>query len=720
MSIDHILNARKSRLTGLPYTAGDTVLAVEVNDFAGADPPFNLVIYDRLLGGAAEARQAGRFEIVRVTAMNEDELTVTRAQEGTTAIALDGDGLWDIIMAPTKIIFDQVITAIDGKEDSFSKNTGFNKQFGSTAGTVVEGNDERISTALNGKLDVVNIKQFGFVGDGVTDDSQAIEGALNAIEDGQILVFPDFDVSLIDREFIVNKKITIIGSRGILKLKDNADIWSGESYRKTIFKIIKSGVRINGLNIDGNSRNNFIEDDGVKIYYSVTGDSVYPTGVNSIDIIAGHVGGDIAVKDVIVENCILKDSSASTLSANGDHPSEDAWGEAAEQYVENIIFRKNTLIGGQRAVLNFTNGAKRCFAYGNTFVDNYWNAINFYQKAFGCEAYNNLVLADFDRINEDFANREGENITRFGIRFGHSTRNPGSVHHCKAYNNSLWAIGSPNSTNGVGPAIILREDVTNNEIKDNYLHIPATSRGIEFDAAGEHNIIMGNTIISPRIDALLVLNSSPSIISNNTIKGANTSEVNNRAVRIENSEGIIVSHNTLISDPSYGEFGNGINLSSLNGANIMQANTFLGVSNPYSNSSSSTIYRNLIESGSPAFPYSQLPWTPTDASGAGLSLTASEALNTYVRIGNMFFVTIDITYPSTSNSANTLIGGLPASTYENFAFGGLGLRTDASQKISMEVVGNQIRLYNADNLNTRITNLQMSGKRLWAILMFRS
>ncbi len=38
-------------------------------------------------------------------------------------------------------------TALNGKESSFSKNTAFNKNFGSVAGTVTEGNDSRLSNA---------------------------------------------------------------------------------------------------------------------------------------------------------------------------------------------------------------------------------------------------------------------------------------------------------------------------------------------------------------------------------------------------------------------------------------------------------------------------------------------------------------------------------------------------------------------------------------------
>lgn len=38
-------------------------------------------------------------------------------------------------------------TALGGKEPAFSKNTAFNKNFGSTSGTVCQGNDSRLSDA---------------------------------------------------------------------------------------------------------------------------------------------------------------------------------------------------------------------------------------------------------------------------------------------------------------------------------------------------------------------------------------------------------------------------------------------------------------------------------------------------------------------------------------------------------------------------------------------
>ena len=86
-------------------------------------------------------------------------------------------------------------TALNGKEPAFNKNTGFNKNFGNTAGTVCQGDDSRLSdarvplghahaisdvtgleAALNNKQDVITgatgsftyLKTVDFVGQTVT------------------------------------------------------------------------------------------------------------------------------------------------------------------------------------------------------------------------------------------------------------------------------------------------------------------------------------------------------------------------------------------------------------------------------------------------------------------------------------------------------------------------------------------------------------------------
>lgn len=95
--------------------------------------------------------------------------------------------------------------ALNGKENTFSKNTAFNKNFGTTAGTVVEGNDPRLIGTF------INVKTFGAVGDGITDDTIAIQNALNSIPaQGGTLYFPAGKYR-VTQKILVNKKVKFLG-----------------------------------------------------------------------------------------------------------------------------------------------------------------------------------------------------------------------------------------------------------------------------------------------------------------------------------------------------------------------------------------------------------------------------------------------------------------------------------------------------------------------------
>jgi hypothetical protein len=65
----------------------------------------------------------------------------------------------------------------------------------------------------------------------------------------------------------------------------------------------------------------------------------------------------------------------------------------------------------------------------------------------------------------------------------------------------------------------------------------------------------------------------------------------------------------------------------------------------------------VIAQGAPVAYTNPTNWTPTDASGA--SLTFSGVLTRCQIIGNMAFVSVALTYPSTANGAAAIIGGLP-------------------------------------------------------------
>ena len=110
---------------------------------------------------------------------------------------------------------------------------------------------------------------------------------------------------------------------------------------------------------------------------------------------------------------------------------------------------------------------------------------------------------------------------------------------------------------------------------------------------------------------------------------------------------------------------------------------------------------------SDAFVAQRGTWTPADGSGAGLSLTVTNA--TFEARGDDVFIYGYITYPATADASNTLINGLPftTTTAGEGAFA-LGYKTSATV-VGAHVVGGGagFRLY--DSTGNILTNAQMSG-----------
>jgi len=103
--------------------------------------------------------------------------------------------------------------------------------------------------------------------------------------------------------------------------------------------------------------------------------------------------------------------------------------------------------------------------------------------------------------------------------------------------------------------------------------------------------------------------------------------------------------------------------------------------------------------------YEEGTWTPTDASGAGLTITYSD--NKYTRIGRLVQLNALITYPTTANGATVTIGGIPF-TAGNYAIGQLVGFFGVSGCITISPSG--VVAYGRDLTGNTITNSVVSTK----------
>lgn len=107
------------------------------------------------------------FHVVDVSDTTDSPQGTSKKIKKGTLFSAIGGGAWGEI---TGTLSDQtdLQTALDGKENSFSKNTGFNKNFGTTSGTVSQGNHTHTFASLTSKPTTIagyGITDFNSLGD---------------------------------------------------------------------------------------------------------------------------------------------------------------------------------------------------------------------------------------------------------------------------------------------------------------------------------------------------------------------------------------------------------------------------------------------------------------------------------------------------------------------------------------------------------------------------
>lgn len=114
--------------------------------------------------------------------------------------------------------------------------------------------------------------------------------------------------------------------------------------------------------------------------------------------------------------------------------------------------------------------------------------------------------------------------------------------------------------------------------------------------------------------------------------------------------------------------------------------------------------------------YEEGTWTPTDASGAGLSFTVAKA--NYTKIGRIVTAYLQLTYPITVNASAAAIGGLPYAV-ESGIFSPAIINTGASLSIALRTASatSTATVLNPAS-NAAITNSQLSTNFVICTLLY--
>jgi len=111
-------------------------------------------------------------------------------------------------------------------------------------------------------------------------------------------------------------------------------------------------------------------------------------------------------------------------------------------------------------------------------------------------------------------------------------------------------------------------------------------------------------------------------------------------------------------------------------------------------------------------------WTPTDASGAGLTFTVTQAK--YTRINaRMYVVTGDITWPVTADGSVARVGGMPATPNATYT-GAVSSLTSSSGAVAAVTSSATATFSLFDTAGANRTNANMSGKRISFTVVFSS
>lgn len=190
----------------------------------------------------------------------------------------------------------------------------------------------------------VSVKDFGAVGDGVTDDTAAIQAAIDSLPNGGTVQLPSGSYK-VSSQIQIQKPISLIGSLGNTFLLSNMTTGAVLSLNTSSAWSFDTGPTISGIVFKSSvvrSSGEFIKSNAV--YYVTVKDCQFLNGVTGIL----HTG--IATNVFYVSNCIFANNTGKNIIID----SVTTGGPAAQGSTD--ITLKNLTIKGQSSVLQSLAG----------------------------------------------------------------------------------------------------------------------------------------------------------------------------------------------------------------------------------------------------------------------------------------------------------------------------------------------------------------------------
>jgi len=407
---------------------------------------------------------------------------------------------------------------------------------------------DSVTTNVETKLaETVSVKDFGAVGDGVTDDSAAVQAAMDS--GAKKIVFPYGEYLLNSTIYITASETTLIGYSATISTP--ADItafligYNGTSFDKT------DNVIIEGFIFEGGDTSTSTPSSAISIYPPTTNPYVEGGGCSNIKVDKIKASGyTFGVSGTAADNVTVTNSNFGGMIY---HPGLGAGGYGVLlQTCYNIVIESNKftadsedrhgiyLSSDPSRTYNSSNVCKKTVVNGNIIDWTNATATTGFESCLVARAVidlnivNNIFIAGYGGIDYDLENGPGENVTIANNTFtdirsdGVASRSAVAILRTAGTSTgkNITITGNTITTNsalayGVTPAFFTNVTVSSNTISNK------VNGSILVGLVGLTNVVIGNNNLNSPLGGYPVHFSGTNdkvLINRNQITGTNLAE----------------------------------------------------------------------------------------------------------------------------------------------------------------------------------------------------